>query len=77
VELIAGAKNNENRSTPVMTDIGALERAVEDVLGMLERVSDYVSKVIVSSSDNDVSDIILTNMCRRVMHRLPLPSESS
>jgi translation initiation factor 3 subunit F len=50
VELIAGAKNNEDRSTPMMTDIGALEKAVEDVLGMLERVSDYVSKVIVSSS---------------------------
>ena len=30
-----------------MTDIGALEKAIEDVLGMLDRVSDYVSKVIV------------------------------
>jgi hypothetical protein len=38
-----------------MTDIGALEKAVEDVLGMLERVSDYVSKVIVSSSRSRAS----------------------
>lgn len=30
-----------------MTDIGALEKAVEDVIGMLERVSEYVSRVIV------------------------------
>ena len=29
-----------------MTDIAALERAVEDVLGMLDRVSNYVSSVI-------------------------------
>lgn len=47
MELIAGAKNNETRTVPVMTDIGALEKAVEDVLGMLDRVSEYVSRVIV------------------------------
>jgi translation initiation factor 3 subunit F len=49
VELIASGKNNEDRTVPVMTDIGALEKAVEDVLGMLDRVSNYVSRVIVSS----------------------------
>jgi translation initiation factor 3 subunit F len=47
VELIAGAKNTESRTAPVMTDIGALEKAVEDVLGMLERVSTYVNSVLV------------------------------
>lgn len=47
MELIASAKNNENRTVPAMTDIGALEKAVEDVLGMLDRVSEYVSRVIV------------------------------
>jgi translation initiation factor 3 subunit F len=47
VELIAGAENNENRTAAIMTDIGALERAITDVLGMLDRVSDYVARVIV------------------------------
>lgn len=47
LELVAGAKNNEERTVPVMTDIHALERAIEDVLGMLDRVGHYVSKVIV------------------------------
>ena len=47
MELISSAKNNEDRNVPIMTDIGALEKAIEDVLGMLDRVSDYVSKVIV------------------------------
>ncbi|KAI5818792.1 maintenance of mitochondrial structure and function-domain-containing protein [Pyronema omphalodes] len=46
LELIAGAKNTESRTAPVMTDIGALEKAVEDVLGMLERVSNYVNSVL-------------------------------
>ncbi|KAH0606179.1 uncharacterized protein H6S33_003840 [Morchella sextelata] len=46
LELIAGAKNTEDRTVSVMTDIHALERAIEEVLGMLDRVSDYVAKVI-------------------------------
>jgi len=50
LELIAGAKNNEDRTVPVMTDIGALEKAVEDVLGMLDRVSGYVDRVIKGES---------------------------
>lgn len=48
LELIAGAKNNEDRTVSTMTDIHALERAIEEVIGMLDRVSDYVAKVIVS-----------------------------
>lgn len=47
LELIAGAKEREDRTVGVMTDIHALERAIEDVLGMLDRVSNYVNRVIV------------------------------
>lgn len=50
LELIAGAENNENRTAAIMTDIGALERAITDVLGMLDRVSDYVARVIKGES---------------------------
>lgn len=57
MELIASAKNNENRTVPAMTDIGALEKAVEDVLGMLDRVSEYVSRVIVSLPVPDASKL--------------------
>ncbi|KAL0636116.1 hypothetical protein Q9L58_004905 [Maublancomyces gigas] len=46
LELVAGAKNNEERTVSVMTDIHALERAIEDVLGMLDRVGHYVSRVV-------------------------------
>ncbi|MCJ1475298.1 hypothetical protein MMC13_003960 [Lambiella insularis] len=46
LELISGAKDREERSTGVLTDIESLERAIEEVLGMLERVSKYVEAVI-------------------------------
>ena len=46
LELIAGAKDREDRSTGVLSDIESLERAVEEVLGMLDRVSKYVEAVI-------------------------------
>jgi len=46
LELISGAKNNENRSTMVLTDIESLERNIEEVLLMLDRVSTYVDAVI-------------------------------
>ncbi|MCJ1343071.1 hypothetical protein MMC31_001262 [Peltigera leucophlebia] len=46
LELIAGAKDNENRTADVLTDIESLERAIEEVLGLLERVSKYVEAVI-------------------------------
>lgn len=57
VELITSAKDNEDRKAPVITDIAALEKAVEDVLGMLERVSGYVERVLVSTP-NGASDMI-------------------
>nr|OQO31894.1 Eukaryotic translation initiation factor 3 subunit F [Rachicladosporium sp. CCFEE 5018] len=46
LELIASAKDAENRSQPLLTDIEVLEKAVEQVLDMLERVSVYVSNVL-------------------------------
>lgn len=46
LEIISGAKDNPDRTTNVLTDIEALERAIEEVLGMLERVSKYVEAVI-------------------------------
>lgn len=46
LELIAGARDREDRSQMLQTDIETLERAVEQVLEMLERVSNYVSNVL-------------------------------
>ncbi|KAI9840950.1 MAG: hypothetical protein M1838_003820 [Thelocarpon superellum] len=46
LELISGAKDKENRSTGIITDVHALERNVEEVLKMLDRVSEYVSSVL-------------------------------
>lgn len=46
LELISGAKDREDRSQMVQTDIEALEKAIEQVLEMLERVSNYVSNVL-------------------------------
>ena len=46
LELIAGARDQEDRSQLVQSDIDTLERAIEQVLDMLERVSTYVSDVL-------------------------------
>jgi translation initiation factor 3 subunit F len=46
LELIAAARDREDRLHPVHTDIETLERAIEHVLEMLERVSTYVSNVL-------------------------------
>ena len=46
LELIAGAREREDRKQMLQTDIETLERAVEQVLEMLERVSNYVSNVL-------------------------------
>ena len=55
LELIASAKDREDRSAAVVTDIEALERAVEQVLEMLERVSTYVNNVIDEDPDTEAS----------------------
>lgn len=46
LEVIAGAQEREDRSQLLQTDIETLERAIEQVLEMLERVSNYVSNVL-------------------------------
>lgn len=46
LELISAAKDREDRESAVVTDIESLERATEQVLDMLERVSNYVNNVL-------------------------------
>ena len=46
LELVSGAKDTEKRTTAVLSDIESLEKAIEEVLGLLERVSRYVEAVI-------------------------------
>lgn len=46
LDLISGAKDLPDRTANVLTDIETLERAIEEVLGMLDRVSKYVEAVI-------------------------------
>jgi translation initiation factor 3 subunit F len=46
LELISSAKDREDRSQEILTDLDSLERAVTHVLDMLERVSNYVNNVL-------------------------------
>ncbi|KAK0256107.1 hypothetical protein LTS09_009037 [Friedmanniomyces endolithicus] len=46
LELIAGARDRDDRTQLMQTDLETLERAIEQVLEMLERVSNYVSDVL-------------------------------
>jgi translation initiation factor 3 subunit F len=46
LEIISSAKDREDRTVGVLTDIEALERLIEDTLGMLDRVAKYVEAVI-------------------------------
>ena len=46
LEAIAGARDREDRAQMLQTDVEVLERAIEQVLEMLERVSNYVSNVL-------------------------------
>ena len=46
LELISGAKDMPDRTANVLTDIETLERAIEEVLAMLDRVSKYVDAVM-------------------------------
>ena len=46
LEAVAAARDAEERATNLFTDIEALERAIEEVLGMIDRVSRYVESVI-------------------------------
>ncbi|KAI9817668.1 MAG: hypothetical protein M1826_001514 [Phylliscum demangeonii] len=46
LELISGAKDREDRTAAVVTDVQSLERAVGEVVDLLERVSEYVNSVL-------------------------------
>jgi translation initiation factor 3 subunit F len=46
LELISGAKDVESRAAPVVSDIEGLERAIDQTIDLLERVSEYVSAVL-------------------------------
>ncbi|KAK0945469.1 hypothetical protein LTR29_003074 [Friedmanniomyces endolithicus] len=46
LELIAGARDRDDRTQLMQTDLETLERAIEQVLEMLERVSNYASDVL-------------------------------
>ncbi|THC92219.1 hypothetical protein EYZ11_008312 [Aspergillus tanneri] len=46
LEAVSAARDTEERTTNIFTDIEALERAIEEVLSMIDRVSRYVESVI-------------------------------
>ena len=46
LELVSAARDREDRSIGVMTDLDSLERSIEHVLEMLELVSNYVNNVL-------------------------------
>lgn len=50
LELISGAKDREDRTAGVLTDIESLERALVEVLDLLDRVAKYVESVIEEES---------------------------
>lgn len=47
LETIAAAKDSEDRTAPVVNDVFALEKSINETLDMLDRVSNYVGQVIV------------------------------
>jgi hypothetical protein len=46
LELMASAREDESRKVLVSTDLDTLEKSIESVLDMLDRVSNYVSNVL-------------------------------
>ena len=46
VDALSGAKDLENRTTNILSDIENLEKSIEDTLAMLNRVNRYVEDVI-------------------------------
>ncbi|KAK9450812.1 JAB1/Mov34/MPN/PAD-1 ubiquitin protease-domain-containing protein [Limtongia smithiae] len=55
LELVVGAKDVETREATIMNDIASLERAIEQVLEMLDRVSTYVSRVSSGESEGSIA----------------------
>jgi translation initiation factor 3 subunit F len=46
LEIISSARDREDRTAGVVTDIEGLERAIEETIGLLDRVAKYVEAVI-------------------------------
>ncbi|KAI5288628.1 hypothetical protein KEM55_009035, partial [Ascosphaera atra] len=46
LEAIAAARDNEERTSSLFTDIEVLERSIEEVIEMIDRVSRYVDSVM-------------------------------
>ncbi|KAI5295594.1 hypothetical protein KEM56_005617, partial [Ascosphaera pollenicola] len=46
LEAIAAARDSENRTSSLFTDIGILEKSIEEVIDMIDRVSKYVDAVM-------------------------------
>ena len=46
LEVISSAKDLENRSTPIPTDIASLESSILHILDMIDRVTNYVEAVL-------------------------------
>lgn len=46
VESVLAAKDTENRTASILTDIENLERSIEETINMLDRVAKYVENVI-------------------------------
>ena len=51
LDAISSAKDREDRTGGVMTDIESLELAIEEVIGLLDRVARYVESVIEEETD--------------------------
>jgi len=51
LELLSAAKDREDRTVASITDIEGLEHALEDIMGMLDRVGRYVEGVIEEEDD--------------------------
>ena len=49
VDVLATAKSSESRSAPLLSDMDHIETAVAKLQEMLERISQYVDAVVVSS----------------------------
>jgi translation initiation factor 3 subunit F len=57
LELIASAMDRDDQSAPILPDIEALEHSIEQVLEMLERVSNYVNAVLDEEEVNPSSTL--------------------
>ncbi|RKU46682.1 hypothetical protein DL546_008577 [Coniochaeta pulveracea] len=55
LEAIAHAGSTEENAAPLVTDIDALARALENVTGLLDRVSNYTSEVLDEERDGNTA----------------------